>query len=272
MLKIGEFSKLSRVSIRMLRHYDEIGLLRPVKIDPESGYRYYGEDQLPIVGRITSLKDMGFGLAAIAGILNDFTDKDILERHLRLKQAELWELSEQTGRRLRLLDTALQRLRKDDNTMKYDVTIKTFPVRYAATVRMTIPRYEQEGMLWGTLMQETAGMNLIPDSPCYCCAMFHDREYKESDADVEVQKTVKGSYPDTEHVKFRTLPAVTAACATYQGPYEQISEIMNAVLTWIVDNGYQFDGPAFNIYHISPYETTDPSEFVTEVCYPVRKK
>lgn len=272
MLKIGEFSKLSRVSIRMLRHYDEIGLLRPVKTDPESGYRYYGETQLPIVGRITSLKDMGFGLSAIAGILADYTDKDILERHLRLKQAELLELSEQTEQRLRLLDTALQRLRKDDSTMQYDVTIKTFPRRRAATVRMTIPHYEQEGMLWQILMQETAGMNLIPDSPCYACAMFHDREYKESDADVEVQRTVKGTYPDTEHVKFRTLPEVTAACATYKGPYEQIGEIMNAVLTWVVDNGYQFDGPAFNIYHVSPYETADANEFVTEVCYPVRKK
>lgn len=70
MLKIGDFSKLSRVSIRMLRHYDEIGLLRPAQIDPESGYRYYNENQLPIVGRITALKDMGFGLAAIGEMLD----------------------------------------------------------------------------------------------------------------------------------------------------------------------------------------------------------
>ena len=55
MLKIGEFSKLSRVSIRMLRHYDEIGLLKPFEIDPFTGYRYYHEDQLPIVGRISKL-------------------------------------------------------------------------------------------------------------------------------------------------------------------------------------------------------------------------
>lgn len=69
MLKIGDFSKLSRVSIRMLRHYDEIGLLKPVWIDPESGYRYYAPEQLPIAGRINALKDMGFGLAAIGEIL-----------------------------------------------------------------------------------------------------------------------------------------------------------------------------------------------------------
>ena len=65
MLKIGEFSKLSRVSVRMLRHYDEIGLLKPAEIDRFTDYRYYREDQLPIVCRITALKDMGFSLADI---------------------------------------------------------------------------------------------------------------------------------------------------------------------------------------------------------------
>ena len=65
MLKIGEFSKLSRVSVRMLRHYDEIGLLPPASIDSATGYRYYSEDQLPVAGRITALRDMVFGLGEI---------------------------------------------------------------------------------------------------------------------------------------------------------------------------------------------------------------
>ena len=136
MLKIGDFSKLSRVSIRMLRHYDEIGLLKPVWIDPESGYRYYAAEQLPIAGRISALKDMGFGLAAIGEILPCYLDRDALDRHLRCKEAELQEVSSQTAYRLRLLDTARKRLRKEDETMNYDITIKTFPARYAATVPM----------------------------------------------------------------------------------------------------------------------------------------
>ena len=65
MLKIGLFSKLSRVSIRMLRYYDEIGLLHSAYIDPESDYRYYREDQLPQIGWITALRDMGFSLADV---------------------------------------------------------------------------------------------------------------------------------------------------------------------------------------------------------------
>ena len=169
MLKIGDFSKLSRVSIRMLRHYDELGLLRPVKIDPDTGYRYYHESQLPVAGKINALKDMGFGLAAIGEILEHGGEKEMLERHLRLKQVELNELSQQTAYRLRLLDTALERLRKDEE-MKYDVTLKTIPQRNSATVRMIIPNYEQEGMLWNILMEETAQMHLIDGDPCYCCA------------------------------------------------------------------------------------------------------
>ena len=69
MLKIGEFSKLSRVSVRMLRHYDQKGLLTPSEIDPMTGYRYYSENHLSQVFRITALKDLGFSLAAIREIL-----------------------------------------------------------------------------------------------------------------------------------------------------------------------------------------------------------
>ena len=272
MLKIGEFSKLSRVSIRMLRHYDEIGLLKPSEIDRFTGYRYYREDQLPIVGRITALKDMGFGLSAIGEILKVYEDKEALVRFLSLKEAELRELSAQTQKRLRLLETARERLRKDENAMKYDVTLKSLPERYAATVRMTIPCYEEEGMLWSVLVSETAPLNLIPDEPCYCDVVFHDREYKEADVDVEARKTVKGHYPDTEHVTFKTLPEVTFASATYQGSYSLINEVTAAVVQWIADNGYEYDGPAFFIYHVSPHETSNPEEFVTEICYPVKKK
>ena len=79
MLKIGEFSKLSRVSVRMLRHYDEIGLLKPAEIDRFTDYRYYREDQLPIAGRIAALKDMGFSLADIVRILEVYDDREKLE-------------------------------------------------------------------------------------------------------------------------------------------------------------------------------------------------
>ena len=88
MLKIGDFSKLSRISIRMLRHYDEIGLLTPKSIDDFIGYRYYAKEQLPIADRISSLKNMGFRLSAIGEILKNYDNPQALSDFLKVKQAE----------------------------------------------------------------------------------------------------------------------------------------------------------------------------------------
>ena len=271
MLRIGEFSKLSRISIRMLRYYDEMGLLVPETIDPFTGYRYYSETQLFTAGRINALKDMGFKLCDAAELLKRWEDRETLERCL-LDQRETARLqAEEAARRLRLLDTAIERLRKDE-PMKYDVTVKTIPERYVASVRQIIPCYEREGDLWGILMRETTEMHIQDGDPCLCAATFHDREYQEANVDVEVQKTVRGRYPDTEHVKFKTVPAVQVASAVCKGSYDQMGEVNAAVASWVEANGYAFDGPAFFIYHVSPHETNDPNKFVTEVCCPVRKK
>ena len=100
MLKIGEFSKLSRISIRMLRYYDEMGLLVPETIDPFTGYRYYSETQLFTAGRINALKDMGFKLCDAAELLKRWEDRETLERCL-LDQRETARLqAEEAARRL----------------------------------------------------------------------------------------------------------------------------------------------------------------------------
>lgn len=272
MLKIGDFSKLSRISIRMLRHYDEIGLLVPKSTDSFTGYRYYGEDQLPIAGQINSLKDMGFSLATIGEILKIYDDPQKLAEFLSVKQAEVEAEAKEIAHRLLLLKTAIKRLRKDGTAMSYNVTLKTLPERYVASVRQIIPSYEYEGNLWHILMKETAPLNLQDGESCYTLAIYHDAEYKESDVDVEVQKSVRGSYPNTEHVVFKTEPPVLIASATYKGGYDKINEVSEAVANWVRDNGYDFDGPAFDINHVSPHETQNPEEWVTEVCYPVKKK
>ncbi len=271
MLKIGEFSKLSRVSIRMLRHYDEAGLLPPESIDPETGYRYYSEAQLKRINRITALRDMGFSLSAIRELLDCWEDRETVERFLRIKRDEARQELSAAGRRIQLLDTAIDWLGKDF-TMKYDVTVKTFPERQIASVRRILPAYDREGELWNTLNNETAQMKLRPGDPDFACAVFHDREHKEQDVDVEVQMTVSGSYPDTENVKFRTAPAVTVASSTFNGDYIQFAAVNEAIASWIEANGYEMEGPAFAIYHVSPHEANSPDEFVTELCFPVSKK
>ena len=266
MLKIGEFSKLSRVSIRMLRHYDDIGLLKPAEIDTFTGYRYYRADQLFTVGRITSLKDMGFSLADIIKILDSYDDREKMNAFLSEKQKELAKLNEETQYRLMLLETARRRLRKEQN-MSFDVTIKTIPERYVAAVQMVVPHYEDEGLLWNIMMKECD--NLVPADPCLAAAEFPDDEYKEENVGIIVWMTVKGEYNDTEHVRFKKLPAVQTASCIIKGSYDQMSDAYAAAVSWIDANGYRMNGHMFNIYHVSPAQTQNPDEYVTEVCFPV---
>lgn len=272
MLKIGIFSKLSRISVRMLRHYDEIGLLTPKCTDGFTNYRYYSEDQLPDAQRIAALRDLGFGLTAIAQLLPRCGDPEAMAPLLDIRRGELLEEQRQVERQLRMLSTAMEQLRKDGTTMQIQVTLKELPQRQVASVRQIIPTYWQEGTLWDILMRETALLRIQDGEPCYCLAIFHDREHKDTDPDVEIQKSVKGDYPDTEHVRFKTVPPILMASATYQGSYEKIGPVNEAVANWVRDNGYDFDGESFCIYHVSPYETQNPEEYVTEVCFPVRKK
>ncbi len=268
MLRIGEFSKLSRVSIRMLRHYDDIGLLKPAEIDDFTGYRYYREEQLFTIGRITALKDMGFALADIIKMLDSYDDKEKMDAFLSERQKELTKLSKETEYKLMLLDTARNRLRKEQN-MSYDVIVKTIPERYAATVQMVVPHYEDENILWGTMMGEC--QNLVPANPCLAAAEFLDDEYKEENVEIVAWMTVKGSYNDTEHVKFKTLPAVKVASCIVKGSYDQMGEVNATVASWIKTNGYKMSGHMFNIYHVSPAQTQNPDEYVTEVCFPIEE-
>ena len=270
MLKIGDFSKLSRISVRMLRYYDDAGLLKPKLTDKFTGYRYYGEDQLITAGRIASLRDMGFGIGEISAMSESGMDEEKMDGFLKVKEAELLSLEQDTLRSLRLLKTARARL-KEEAFMNYNVTLKTLPERYAATVRMTIPTYDEEGMVWSVMMSETAGMKIEPADPCLCSVEFLDGEYMETNPLIEAQKTVKGKYADTEHVKFKPLPEVTFASTVHKGSYDGISAANAAVAEWINENGYEFISPAFNIYYISPHESNNPEDFVTEICYPVRK-
>lgn len=270
MLKIGDFSKLARISIRMLRHYNEIGLLVPESIDESNGYRYYREGQLPFAERIKVLRSMGFSLVMVKEILEHYEDPEAFAKFLKVKKTELLEQEKELANQMRLLDSALNRLREEGTMMNYHVTCKTLPRRYVASVRQVIPAYNREGDLWRVL-EEVKDQNLKMANPCYSIAIFHDEGFKESNPDVEIQITVEGDYQDTDHVVFKTVEPIQIASATYQGSYDYITKANHAVAKWIADNGYDFDGKSFCIYHVSPAETNDPNQLVTEVCFPVKK-
>ena len=273
MLKIGDFSRLSRISVRMLRHYAENRLLMPAATDKWSGYRYYDESQLRDAYRITMLRDLGFGIEAIKEILSN-DDAHRLKMFMAHRD-ELKREYDQLGLRIELLESEIERseagMAQKGNTMNYEVTEKLIPEAYAATVRMTLPNYQCEGMVWSTLMSEIAGYNIPYDDDCLCSVVYLDGEYKEENIEIEARKTVKGHYPDTEHVKFKTIPAVRCATVIHRGSYSTINEAYATVVEWMREKGFRPAGNMFNIYHVSPHETSDSTKFVTEICYPIEK-
>ena len=277
MFKIGEFSKLAHISVRMLRHYDQIGLLHPRKIDDDSGYRYYSADQLPIINKIHKLKELGFGLSLIGELIQQDLGSDKAEQYFRLRKAELQDELAKLEKQSSLLDSAAQILKKDVKKMKYHVITKEIPQRNVVSIRKTMPNYFTEGLLWEEFYQKIGAhepkiaysMEKSPEN--LCIAIYHDLEYKESDVDVELQSTVIGSYEDSnDGLAFKTTSAFKVASVTFNGPYEQMMEITEVAAKWVEDNQLSLAGPMFNIYHVSPATDPNPDNWVTEACFPIK--
>ena len=271
MIKIGDFSKLSRISVRMLRHYDEIGLLIPCRVDKFTSYRFYSAEQLSTVSKIQALKDMGFSLSVIKEILLTYNDSESLRNYLRIQHSQAKQDAEAAERRLQLLENVLNRI-GDDIFMNYTVTIKEVPQRYVASLRKVIPSYGDERTLWEQMGLETESQSMQMANPSFSLAVFHDEGFKESEVDVEIQVAVSGTYKDTENVRFLTVPAVNVASSILKGGYDRLTEVNKAIASWVTDNNYRFDAAMFLIYHVSPGHDPNPDNWVTEVCYPVRKK
>lgn len=152
--------------------------------------------------------------------------------------------------------------------MSYDVTVKTIPERYAATVHMVIPRYEDEQLAWNRMKEY--GRPLTPADPCLAGCDFLDKEYKEENVEIVAWMTVKGKYEDSDQVEFKTLPEIEVASCIVKGSYDQLSDATATALSWINSNGYRMsESPMFCIYHVSPAMTSNPDEYVTEICFPV---
>lgn len=271
MLKIGEFSKLSQLSIRMLRHYDDIGLLPPAVIDPWSGYRYYLPEQLSQVSLIRFLQALGLSLQEIKTLLPQCDDLPLLAQVLRQRRASCSAQVMALQTQLQLLDTTLTQLERNEFPMTYPVTLKNLPARQVASLRQHIDRYEDEGLLWQLLFGEIAAQSPQQTTPPCRMALYHDQEYTEGHPDVEVQLAVTGQYADTAHVHFKELPPLNVASVTFRGPYDQITQVNLAALKWCEANHYHFSGTMFSIYHIDPSQSDNPADYLTECCFPIVK-
>ena len=269
MFKIGEFSKLSQVTVKTLRHYDEEGLLKPAQVDRFTGYRYYSADQLPRLYRILALKDLGLSLQQIGRFLTQDLPTSELRGMLRLKQVEIQEQIEAEQLRLRRVAARLRQLEQEESMPNYEVVIKDVPAMRVAALRGIIPSYAAQGELWGELEGHLAQRGIKPTGPCL--TVYYDEEYKERDVDVELCEPVDAERESGPRVQVQDLPAATMASLVLHGSYDQFTEAYGALMQWIQANGYRIVGPNREIYIRSHDDVAQPDDLVTEIQFPVMK-
>lgn len=268
MLKIGDFSKLSFVPVKTLRYYDELGLLKPARVDESSGYRYYSASQLPRLHRILALKDLGLSLEQIAMLLREDLSVEQIRGIFRLRKAEVEAALAQDRVRLLRVEAMIQQIEREGKMPMFEVVLKSVPDQRVASIRRTLPTYQSTGALFGELLGPLFGTVRLAGP---ALAVYHDREFKEEDVDIEVAIPVEGQLPPGVPARARELTGGQMACVVFQGPYEGLSQPYGAVMQWIESNGYRIVGPVREVYLRSPGDTRDPSEYVTEIQVPVER-
>lgn len=281
MFKIGEFSQFTRVSVKMLRHYDEIGLLQPAHVDPWTNYRYYTADQLPRLNRILVLKELGFALDQIADLLTDDLSLAQLEGMLKLRRAEVQAKVRAEQQRLAQIEARLALLAQTAQRPLYDVIVRAVPAQRVATLRQTVANLDADvAALFDEVETYVADHKArAVSSPLL---LYHDPEYCEVHCDVEVAIPVTHTLPGNGRITVRELPgAATMACVVYTGDYAKLPDVLQALLRWLDAHHYHMVGPLRELYlrfgadqaealNLPPTFLADHSHlYVTEVQLPI---
>lgn len=271
MFRIGDFSRLARVTIKTLHHYDEAGLLQPSHVDRQSGYRYYAASQLETLQRILLLKDLGFTLEQIRELLH--ADAASWAKTLDQRRAELTEsIAADQSRLLRLMA-----LLGHEGTEPLPVVLREVPAVEVYSIRRRVP---QLGAPMQTLFEEAEAVVAAAQgrSPASPFTIFHDPDYREAEVDVEICIPVKQG---VNELATRVIPAsATMGCITYRGPYEQTPMLYSQLLQWLDRSGMRMSGPLREVYHRYGADqigyrlpasvlTNNSAEYVTELQAPV---
>lgn len=264
MFSIGDFARLGRVSVRMLRHYDALGLLRPARVDSVTGYRYYEAGQLSRLNRLIVLKDLGLSLQQVGQILNEKVDPGELYGMLRLRRAELRaHVADETARLARV--EARLRMIEMEGAMPADVVVKSVPAVRLAELSAMAESYESDKIgpviqpLYAELCKriEAAGMAFAGPAVAY---YEHSPQGVRVHAGMPVNAEPGAAY-DFDVVD---LPAIEQmATIVHHGPMDHVDITFQRLARWIEENGYASSGLAREVY--LHYGEGDPATWVTEL-------
>lgn len=267
MFKIGDFSRLTQVTVKALRHYDRLGLLKPDHIDSESGYRYYTSAQAPRLNRILALKDLGFSLEQIGQLIDADLSPAQLRGMLLQKQRDARGVIATEQTRLERIEERLRQIEQGPQATHYDVTVKRVPAQRVASIRALLPNYPAVAPLFDEL-RAYAGRHRLTATAW--TAIWHDGEYRETDISVEATFTSTDPLPPHPRIREGSVPAVeTMACVLHHGPMAAVGAAHLALFRWMEANDYRVAGPTRTV----PLHAVGPrsAEGIIEIQYPVTR-
>lgn len=273
MLQIGEFSRLSRISVRMLRHYDQVGLLRPAEQDAETGYRRYAVAQLAEAARITTLRDLGFRIQDIADLVHA-GDEELL-RALDARAQELEETIEHERRRLADLRRFHQEVEAGGSDISCEVTLVSVPSYDVVALRMALPSYDDERLAWEQLGACMKERGIAPSDPYTEYCEFPDEAVESSSSAVAVEVAVATDAhgQDDGPLRFyRSAALPLAASIKVYGPFENIAPAYASFARWLEAHPtLRMAGPTREVAHRGPWNADDPQDYLTELLIPVEE-
>lgn len=269
-MTIGEFSRLTQVTTKTLRHYDKLGLLVPNEVDKWSRYRYYDVAQMQQLNAILRLKDLGFSLEEIGDLLDEGTHTPSLEQIEAKKESMSRQLKE-LARKLGVLQQWGESIRHV-NSME-GITIQTLPSIIVASYRRILKHREDLTPIFTkTINPEVQRIGCKRTLPIYGFMIEHEKEYKTENIDIEYCLQVDEMYSDTSIIKFKRLPEVPmAVCLKHVGTYDTFPESFAEVMRYIETHGYKLAGNYRIQFEDSIQNQRDPEKYITIIQVPVCK-
>lgn len=273
MLKIGEFSKLMKISTRMLRYYDENGLLSPAKVNEQTGYRMYGNKEVERLNKIQYLRELGFSVEETKDLLMT-EDESIITQRFYEKEREIEEQIERQKKRLAALRSAQQAYKKGNMTMNEKVILKEVPNYWVLSLRRTVPNYYCEAELWQEMQQLVTKQKLTAYVEELSFSIYHDNEYKEQDVDIEICGVIKEPVKTKGDLVCREVVGCKEmATLMVYGPFSNIAPSYLGFVKWLEENdAYEIIDCDRQITHRGPWNEADEDQYLVELQIPVAKR
>lgn len=277
MFRIGEFSRIARVSGRLLRYYDGIGLLSPQHTDPATGYRYYTIGQLGRLNRILALKELGLTLDQVAQLIDGQVSTSEIRGMLLLKKAELEQSISAEAARLRHVESRLQQIDEQGELKNYDVILKSAPAQPYLSLRRRFRGMNEVLPVLRSVVQAVTAQVSSPARNELVVVAHSDFDDEDLDLDIGFALVRPVNRPvlleDRTALTLDELPAVPAlASLVRRGPGEQSHIGFGALGLWMEANGYGIAGPSREVFLELPFQNPMATEAVMEIQFPVARR